>query len=146
MKTNPWATAKGTGKPVRIVERTQTETDHIQFEQKTVQPEMIRHSDASEHKSDYEKIIRDDVPIHRYSIAPLRKNMKLHNTELMRFISDFSRENQLAGGTPIKMSMVIELALELLYYDLNVRPLGFQDLNQLRNYIQQQIQKSAGDA
>jgi hypothetical protein len=85
------------------------------------------------------KIARMDVSPEVYGVSAWKSNFDLHNKELVEFIRNFSANNQLNGGCAITKSQLIEVILDVMYYDLGLEPIGFQNIQELRSYIQEKI-------
>jgi hypothetical protein len=85
------------------------------------------------------KIARKDVSPDVYGVSSWKSNFDLHNKELVEFIRNFSSNNKLNGGCSITKSQLIEVILDVMYYDLGLEPIGFQSIEELRSYIQERI-------
>ena len=89
--------------------------------------------------SSAKKIARTDISSEVYGVSAWKSNFDLHNKELVEFVRNFSANNQLNGGCAITKSQLIEVILDVMYYDVGLEPIGFQSVQELRSYIQEKI-------
>lgn len=85
------------------------------------------------------QIARDDVLVEDYGVKPVATNFNCYNKEVFKWLRDFSSSNQFSGGVPITKSQVIEIALDVLMYDLDINPIGYESQQALREDIQNKI-------
>jgi hypothetical protein len=85
------------------------------------------------------QIARDDVPVTDYGIKPVATNFNCYNKEVFKWLREFSSNNQFSGGVPVTKSQVIEIALDVLMYDLGINPIGYESQQALREDIQNKI-------
>jgi hypothetical protein len=108
-------------------------------------PVQVKNVDSVKHTSDLptavKKIARPDIPIDTYGINSWKSNFDIYNKEVVKFIRNFSANNQLNGGNAITKSQLIEVVLDVMIYDLGLQPLGFESPKALREYIQEQLKK-----
>ncbi|QHW35780.1 hypothetical protein GZH47_33340 (plasmid) [Paenibacillus rhizovicinus] len=81
------------------------------------------------------KVYRDDVDPERYGVKPLQRNVRYYNKDIVKWLGDFSEENQLEGGEAITQSVLIETLLGIAMYDLQLQPDGFKSARDVRQYI-----------
>lgn len=91
---------------------------------------------AKKIKSAFDKIRRPGLDDSVYGVRPWLSNMQVYNRDLVHFIRNFSTENKLNGGVPITKSELLEVILEVLFYDKGLKPIGFESIEQLRAYLQ----------
>lgn len=85
------------------------------------------------------QVKRNDVSIDEYGIKPDISNYQLYNYQLSEFLSSFSKMNKKNGGNPITKSQLIETILGFAYYDLKLEPKGFQNTQELLEFLQKKI-------
>ncbi|MBU5262001.1 hypothetical protein [Bacillus atrophaeus] len=85
------------------------------------------------------QIARDDVPDEHYGLKPVKSNFDCYNKEIFKWLKNFSTENQFNGGVAIHKSQVTEMALEVLFYELGINPIGYESQQALRDDIQQKL-------
>ena len=85
------------------------------------------------------QIAREDAPLSDYGVKPVATNFNCYNKEVFKWLRDFSSNNQFNGGVPITKSQVIEIALDVLLYDLGINPIGYESQQTLREDIQNKI-------
>jgi hypothetical protein len=85
------------------------------------------------------QIARNDVPLTIYGIKPVATNFNCYNKDIFKWLRDFSSNNQFNGGVPVTKSQVIEIALDVLMYDLGINPIGYESQEALREDIQRRI-------
>ena len=85
------------------------------------------------------QIARDDVPFEHYGLKPVKSNFDCYNKEIFKWLKNFSTENQFNGGVAIHKSQVTEMALEVLFYDLGINPIGYESQQALREDIQKKL-------
>ncbi len=122
----------------------------------SVEHEPIRHKEPSEPKKEIAQpiaqntkklptgalqIARSDIPETTYGVKSVVTNFSCYNKELLRFLKEFSSNNQFSGGIPITKSQFVEIALDVIYYDLGIRPIGYESHEELREDIQRKIMK-----
>ncbi len=87
------------------------------------------------------QIARSDIPESTYGVKPVATNFNCYNKELFQWLRDFSSSNQFNGGVPITKSQLIEIILDVMYYDLGIEPIGYGSQEELREEIQRKIMK-----
>jgi len=85
------------------------------------------------------RVMRPDVSVDRYGINPFTSTLNLYNRDLIGWVSNFSRENKMNGGRPLNKSTMIEAILDFAMYDMELEPMGFQDANELREYLRSKL-------
>lgn len=85
------------------------------------------------------QIAREDVPVTNYGIKPVPTNFNCYNKEIFTWLKNFSSNNQFSGGVPITKSQVMEIALDVLFYDLGINPIGYESQQALREDIQHKL-------
>lgn len=85
------------------------------------------------------QIARDDVPVNSYGVKPVATNFNCYNKELFEWLKTFSSNNQFSGGVPITKSQLIEVMLDVMYYDLGINPIGYESQQALREDIQNKV-------
>jgi hypothetical protein len=93
------------------------------------------------------QMARADIDPALYSQEPIQVHMKIFNKEIRDFIQDFKKNNQHVGGKPFNQTIATEIMLEVLYYDIGIRPYnentgrGFQSPEEFRAYLQEKLKK-----
>jgi hypothetical protein len=82
---------------------------------------------------------RDDLDPSVYGVQRIMSGFQLHNIEVIDWLSSFSKHNQLNGGCTITKSTLLEVILDVVYYEMNVQPHGFQSPHDLRDYLMTRI-------
>lgn len=85
------------------------------------------------------QIARNDVPLESYGVKAVATNFNCYNKELFDWLRTFSSNNQFSGGVAITKSQIIEIALDVLFYDLGINPIGYESQQALREDIQNKI-------
>lgn len=85
------------------------------------------------------QIARDDVSVTSYGVKPVATNFNCYNKELFEWLRTFSSNNQFNGGCAITKSQLIEIVLDVIYYDLGINPIGYESQQALREDIQMRI-------
>ncbi|MCD7911071.1 hypothetical protein KC480_05965 [Bacillus velezensis] len=85
------------------------------------------------------QIARDDVPFEHYGLKPVKSNFDCYNKEIFKWLQSFSSENQFNGGVAIHKSQITEMALEVLFYELGINPIGYESQQALREDIQMKL-------
>jgi hypothetical protein len=88
------------------------------------------------------QIARDDIPVTSYGVKPVATNFNCYNRELFEWLRTFSSNNQFNGGCAITKSQLIEIALDVIYYDLGIKPIGYESQQALREDIQRRIKEA----
>lgn len=88
-----------------------------------------------------QQIIREDVPLEYYGVKPVQTNFGCYNKELWKWLKEFSSENRFNGGVPITKSQLMEICLDVVMYDLDINPIGYESQQQLREDIQNRIRQ-----
>lgn len=90
------------------------------------------------------QVARDDVPVSHYGIKPVQVHFSTANRELRKWLTSFSSDNQFNGGVAITKSQFIEVMLDVMMYDLDINPIGYESHSELREDIQQKIKQLKG--
>ena len=85
------------------------------------------------------QIARNDIPLDSYGVKAVATNFNCYNKELFDWLRTFSSNNQFSGGCAITKSQIIEIALDVLFYDLGINPIGYESQQALREDIQNKI-------
>lgn len=85
------------------------------------------------------QIARDDVPYEFYGIKPVTTNFNCYNKDLFKWLQSFSSDNQFNGGVAITKSQLFEIVLDVIKYDLDINPIGYESQQALREDIQNRI-------
>jgi hypothetical protein len=128
----------------------------IHHEQPPQQQEVIAETKTSTNRmqpktsiaslpSSVKKVARPDLDPSTYGVSPWKSNFDVYNKELVEFIRNFSANNQLNGGCAITKSQLIEVILDVIYYDLKLDPIGFESVQELRKYLQDRIREDVGE-
>ena len=104
-------------------------------------PSQPAQEDKNAYQESITKFKRSDIDPSLYGIKTVASNFMVSNTEVLDFITSFSRKNQSAGGCSITKSVLIELMIDVIYYDLGLRPNGFMSPHELREYLISRIKK-----
>lgn len=88
----------------------------------------------------YRFIKRPDLPDELYREVPATSTYQIYNDEIESFVKGFSSNNaRFRGGAKITPSMLIEALLDIAYYDMDIRPEGFVDVEDLRDHIRSKL-------
>lgn len=85
------------------------------------------------------QIAREDVDITNYGIKPVATNFNVYNKELWKWLTGFSSDNRFNGGVPITKSQLMEICLDVIMYDLDIEPIGYESQQELREAIQRKL-------
>lgn len=86
-----------------------------------------------------QQIARPDIALERYGVNPWKSNFNIYNKDIVNFVRNFSAENQLNGGSAITKSQMIEVLLDVVFYDMQLKPEGFQSVQELRKHLQEKL-------
>lgn len=84
-------------------------------------------------------VMRDDVEPSIYAIKTPQSSYGIYNTDVDDFIKDFSKKNQRAGGCAITQSQLIEIVMDVMHYDIGLKPDGFGSHDELRQFIRSNL-------
>lgn len=87
------------------------------------------------------QVKRPDVDIEEYGIKPDITNFQLYNYELSEFLTSFSKRNKKNGGNAITKSQLMETILGFAFYDLKLKPKGYQSTQELLRDLQEKMKK-----
>lgn len=118
----------------------QMKKEEVKEEQSTPNKTSLPENDANLPTA-IRQVKRPDVSVEEYGVKPDITNFQLYNYELSEFLSSFSRQNKKNGGNPITKSQFMETVLGFVYYDMKVRPDGFESTQDLLSYLQKQLGK-----
>ncbi|KAF2421582.1 hypothetical protein [Bacillus subtilis] len=118
---------------------TQTAVQEKEQKEVVTRPAATTKSVKKDIPTKLKQIARDDVPIDHYGLKPVKSNFDCYNKEIFKWLKNFSTENQFNGGVAIHKSQVTEMALEVLFYELGINPIGYESQQALRDDIQQKL-------
>lgn len=87
------------------------------------------------------QIARPDVDLTIYGAKSVATNFNCYNRDLWTWLTTFSSANQFNGGNPITKSQLIEISLDVVMYDLDINPVGYESQQELREAIQKRIRE-----
>jgi hypothetical protein len=85
--------------------------------------------------TELKQIARPDVPVDHYGVKGVQLHFQPYNKVLRRWLKDFSSENQSNGGCAITKTQVMEMMLDIMMYDLEILPLGYETQQEMREDI-----------
>lgn len=85
------------------------------------------------------QIARHDVPVEHYGVSSYQSNFGVFDKEMLKWLTEFSKENKMNGGCSITKSQLIHIIMDVAFYDLDISPIGFESHQELREHIQNQI-------
>lgn len=85
------------------------------------------------------QIARPELPVTTYGVKPVATSFNCYNKELFEWLRNFSSNNQFSGGVAITKSQLIEIALDVIMYDLAIKPIGYESQQALREDIQNKL-------
>jgi hypothetical protein len=86
------------------------------------------------------KVKRADLPASYYRENPDTSTYQIYNDELNEFIKTFSRKNSAKrGGAKLHPSTLIEVVLDVAYYDMGLRPDGFRSAEEVREFLRSKL-------
>jgi len=97
--------------------------------------------DNSSYPTGVVQIARPDVDPSVYGRKAVATNFNCYNKEVFEWMRSFSSNNQFNGGVPITKSQLIEVILDVVMYDLDIKPIGYASQQELREDIQYRIQQ-----
>ena len=112
---------------------TKSETTTIKTELLQSYKEESSLSDTIPSKARF--VAREDVSPDVYGVNPWKSNFDIYDKNVARFIRNFSQENRMNGGKAITKSQLIETILNVMIYDVQLKPIGFQSTKHLREYL-----------
>ena len=92
-----------------------------------------------DYSAEVKKVLRHDVDPDKYGVAPVQRNVRYYNEDVVDWLGKFSRKNVQRGGIALTQSSVIENILQVMIYDLDLQPIGFESGEELRQYILQKL-------
>ena len=104
-----------------------------------VRPVMTRHNSSLTTNTPVAQIAREDLAIEKYGVNSWKSNFNIYNKDIVDFVRNFSSSNQLSGGKAITKSQMLEVMLDVMYYDLDIRPIGFDSPNDFREYLKEKM-------
>jgi hypothetical protein len=84
------------------------------------------------------QVAREDVPLSNYG-SPVQNNFQLFDEELDDWLKSFSRKNQRRGGAAITKSQFIHICMDVIKYDMEIEPIGYESHQQLREDLQSRL-------
>ncbi|GAK41920.1 hypothetical protein TCA2_4412 [Paenibacillus sp. TCA20] len=108
-----------------------------QTEQRVVRPRLPRQETST---AKHRFVKRPELPDDLYREVPSTSSYQIYNKDIDKFIKNFSSENsQYRGGAKITPSMLIEAVLDFTFYDMDIRPDGYIDLEELREHMRSKL-------
>lgn len=115
--------------------------DHKQIQEEIIEETIKEQEKDKQIPTSLKQIKRKGLSLDAYGLKPYKTNFDLWNYELVDFLTNFSKENQKHGGVPINKSKLMEIILDVIYYDVHLKPEGFQSVEELRDHLQHIIKK-----
>ncbi|CDQ41931.1 hypothetical protein [Virgibacillus salexigens] len=132
-----------TGK-VQVPEKKEPKEENVEMElptkEETVEPKKTKPKKQTPSSGMYQ-VKRDDVDLAEYGVKPDITNFQLYNYELSEFLTSFSKQNKKHGGNPITKSQLMETILGFAFYDMELKPEGFENPQDLLAHLQEKIKK-----
>jgi hypothetical protein len=132
---------KHTEEPTKAVNETASTIEHPPLQRSTPSPPKMKRQGEANLPTGALQIAREDVDPESYGIKPVATNFNCYNKKLFTWLKSFSSDNQFNGGVPITKSQVIEIMLDVMMYDLDINPIGYESQAELREDIQRKIKE-----
>lgn len=130
--------------PTKVNEQEENPANEPPAPKKKTSPRSSKDRTLSDLPTGIAQVARDDVPADHYGIKPVQVHFNTANKILKNWLKDFSSDNQFNGGIAITKSQFIEIMLDVMMYDLDINPIGYESHAELREDIQQKLKDYQG--